>query len=181
MNRIELIEKLKRIDENIYFSKILEPGTRASVVIVGASALLLYGLSRKGATKDVDIYEAEQSIQAALFADRDFNSRCNAYSQCLPYNFEDRLEKIDIDTFVLDVYVPSVEDLAVMKLYRWDQPDIIDLTAPEFLTQLDWDQLHQLVYSPDEAAASRIANPEDDQELHAMRCNHAEYEKRYRK
>lgn len=181
MNRTELIEKIKRIDENIYFSSTLQPGVRASVVIVGASALLLYGLSRKGTTKDVDVYEAEQSIEEMLYADRDFNGRCNAHSQCLPYNYEDRLEKIDIDTFAIDIFVPSVEDLAVMKLYRWEAPDIVDLTDSDFLNRLDWDMLSHLVYSPNEAAASRIAEPENDQSLQGMRHNYAEYEKRYRR
>ncbi len=181
MDRTEPIDKIRHIDENIYFSGTLEPGVRASVIIVGASALPLHGLSHKGATKDVDVYEVEQSIQAALFADRDFNSRCNAYSRCLPYNFEERLEKIDIGTFVIDVFVPAMENLAVMKLYRWEKPDVADLTDSEFLTHLNWELLDHLVHSPDEAAASRIADPESDQELHSMLRNYDEYEKRYRK
>lgn len=181
MNRTELLEKIQRIDENIFFSGKVKPGSRAEVVIVGASALLLCDLSKKNATKDVDVLKVEQSIRQFVFDDRDFNNQCSAYSQCLPYNFEDRLMKIELETYVIDVYVPSIEDMAVMKLYRWEEPDKIDLTAQEFLAQLNWPLLEHLVYSPDEAAASRTADPEKDRELRNLRFKYKEYEERWRK
>lgn len=181
MNREELIAKLKRIDENVFFSGSIETGARASTIIVGASALLLCDLSHKSATKDVDVLKVEQSIRNIMFEDRDFNSQCSIFSQCLPYNFEDRLVKIDIETYVIDVYVPSIEDMTVMKLYRWERPDIEDLTAPEFLERLNWDQLDHLVHSPYEAAASRIADQSDDRELKNLFFNYCEYEKGWRK
>lgn len=181
MDRAELLDKIRRIDENAFFSGTVEQGGRAKMVIIGASALLLCELSQKGVTKDVDVLEAEQVIKRFISEDRDFNSYCSAYAQCLPYNFEDRLVKIEIETYVIDIYVPSIEDLAVMKLYRWEQPDKSDLTASEFLNKLNWSLLEHLVYSPDEAAASRSTVPENDRELRNLRFNYKEYEEGWRK
>lgn len=181
MDRAELLDKIRRIDENAFFSGTVEQGVRAKMVIIGASALLLCELSQKGVTKDVDVLEAEQVIKRFISEDRDFNSYCPAYAQCLPYNFEDRLVKIEIETYVIDIYVPSIEDLAVMKLYRWEQPDKSDLTASEFLNKLNWSLLEHLVYSPDEAAASRSTVPENNRELRNLRFNYKEYEEGWRK
>lgn len=181
MDKAELLNKIQRIDENVFFSGGIQPGTRAGLIIVGASALLLCDLSHKNATKDVDVLRVEQSIKQLVFADQDFNGQCSAYAQCLPYNFEDRLVKVEIETYVIDIYVPSIEDLAVMKLYRWEQPDKDDLTASEFLAQLDWSQLAHLVYSPNEAEASRVALAENDRELLNLRFNYKEYEEGWRR
>ena len=53
MDRAELLDKIRRIDENAFFSGTVEQGVRAKMVIIGASALLLCELSQKGVTKDV--------------------------------------------------------------------------------------------------------------------------------
>ncbi|WP_165044020.1 MULTISPECIES: DUF6036 family nucleotidyltransferase [unclassified Adlercreutzia] len=180
MDKAELISKLKRIDEDVFFSGILREGQRVGIIIVGASALLLNDLSSKGATKDVDVLRAEESVKPFLFSDADFNNQCAAYEACLPYNFEDRIERIDLDTYALDIYVPSLEDIAVMKLYRWEAPDVADLTAPEFLEKLDWAALDHLVHSPEEAAASRCALPEQDRELKNLLHNYRTYEEGWR-
>ncbi len=50
-----------------------------------------------------------------------------------------------------------------------------DLTASEFLNKLNWSLLEHLVYSPDEAAASRSTVPENDRELRNLRFNYKEY------
>ena len=81
MDRAELLDKIRRIDENAFFSGTVEQGVRAKMVIIGASALLLCELSQKGVTKDVDVLEAEQVIKRFISEDRDFNSYCSAYAQ----------------------------------------------------------------------------------------------------
>ena len=181
MDKQQLISKLQRIDENIFFAQQAAPSKKFDVVIVGASALLLCDLSSKGATKDVDVLSAEASVRQFLYEDPDFNSQCLAYVLCLPYNFEDRMVAIDLGLRTLSVFVPSQEDLAVMKLYRWEDPDKADLTAPEFLERLDWELLDHLVHSPDEAAASRCALPEQDREFKNLLFNYAEYEEGWRR
>ena len=181
MDKNELILKLQRIDEEAFFSADYSPDARAAVVIVGSSALLLCDLSQKGATKDVDVLRVENRIRAALLSDADFNCQCAAYESCLPYNFEDRLVPINLGLRAIEVWVPSLEDLAVMKLYRWEAPDKADLKAEAVLNQLDWETLERLVFSADEAAASRAALPEDDRELKNLRHNYEEYRTECRK
>lgn len=181
MDRRELLEKLIRADEDAFFSDARCSNTKVSVVIVGGSALLLHDLSAKQVTKDVDVYAAEESVRDILYADPDFNAQCQAFCACLPYNFEDRLVHAPIDTLAIDYMTPSLEDLAVMKLYRWEEPDKIDLTSPEFLEKLNWDLLDRLIHDPDEAAASRMAEPERDREFKNLLFNYKEYREGWRK
>lgn len=175
MDREELISKLKRIDEEIFFSGKVVGGKKASVVIVGGSALLLRDLSAKQVTKDVDVYEVEGSIREALLSDPDFNMGCQAYCMCMPYNFDRRLVEVDLGLMTMRVKTPSLEDLAVMKLYRWEAPDVADLTSPSFIAEIDRSLLDRLVNDPDEAAASRIADPEHDREFKNLLFNYAQY------
>lgn len=53
--------------------------------------------------------------------------------------------------------------------------------ASEFLNKLNWSLLEHLVYSLDEAAASRSTVPENDRELRNLRFNYKEYEEGWRK
>ena len=175
MDRDLLLEKLKRIDEDVFFAGIRHDGAKARVVIVGGSALLLHDLSLKAVTKDVDIYSAEASVREILYTDPDFNAQCQTFSACLPYRFEERLVKAPLETLAVEYLTPSLEDLAVMKLYRWEEPDKKDLTTPRFLESLDWARLDHLVHDPDEAAASRIALPEKDREFRNLLHNYEEY------
>lgn len=181
MDKAELVDKLVRADEDAFFSGVGQDGRKVRVIVVGASALLLNDLSATQKTKDVDIYEAELSVRECLYRDPDFNSQCQAFCSCLPYNFEDRLVEIELDTMAITYQTPSVEDLAVMKLYRWEDPDKVDLTAEEFLKKLDWQRLDYLVRDPNEAAASRSAPPERDREFQNLLHNYDEYRRRWKR
>lgn len=175
MDRALLLEKLRRIDENAFFAGVSRKGAKVRVVIVGGSALLLHDLSQKAVTKDVDVYSAEDSVREILYADPDFNAQCQTFSACLPYRFEERLVKAPLETLAVEYLTPSLEDLAVMKLYRWEEPDKSDLTAPRFLESLDWALLDRLVHDPEEATASRIALPEKVREFQNLLHNYEEY------
>ena len=175
MNRDQLLGKLKKIDEDVFFSGSGLGEKRASVVIVGGSALLLHDLSAKQVTKDVDVYAVEGEIREALLSDPDFNMGCQAYAMCMPYNFDQRLVEVDLGLMAMRVLTPSLEDLAVMKLYRWEAPDVADLTDPAFIGKVDRELLDRLVNDPDEAAASRIAPPELDREFKNLLFNYGQY------
>ncbi len=180
MNREELIAKLRRIDETIYFSSLKNEGDeiqKASLVIVGGSALLLQNLLQKPTTKDVDILSVESRIVENILDDPDFNLGCQAYSLCIPYCFDKRLIEIPLKLKTFKVFTLSLEDLAVMKLYRWEDSDKRDLTSAAFLEQLDCNLLDRLINDPNEAAASRIAVPENDREFKNLLFNYAEYKK----
>lgn len=175
MNRDDLLRKLKRIDEDVFFSGSCPGEKKASVIIVGGSALLLHDLSAKQVTKDVDVYAVEEDIREALLSDPDFNMGCQAYAMCMPYNFDRRLVEVDLGLLAIQVLTPSLEDLAVMKLYRWEAPDVADLTDPAFVAKVDRELLDHLVRDPDEAAASRIAPPELDREFKNLLFNYGQY------
>ena len=68
-----------------------------------------------------------------------------------------------------------------MKLYRWEKPDVVDLTSPEFLSQLNWDLLDHLITSDNEAIASRIAELTRDNEFKSMLFNYDEYKRTWKK
>ncbi len=180
MNKQQMIEKLKRIDEAAFFRLGESIKRKAEVVIIGGSALLLGDLSAKETTKDVDVLQisADEGVREILYSDPDINGMCQAYSQNVPYNFEDRLRRVELSTLAIDFFILSQEDLAVMKLYRWEDLDIADLTSRRFLETLNWALLEQLVYDPDEAASSRVAEPERDLELRQMRANFEQYRRR---
>ena len=135
----------------------------------------MHDVSAKQVTKDVDILEIELAARQVLLNDPDFNMGCQAYCMCIPYNFDQRLMEIDLGLTTLRVLTPSLEDLAVMKLYRWEAPDISDLTNPEFIKRIDLELLDRLVYDPNEAVASRIADPENDREFQNLLHNYKTY------
>lgn len=85
------------------------------------------------------------------------NGAVSAYADEIPYNFEDRLVDIELETKAVIFKTPSPEDLAVMKLYAWRPNDIADLTSPSFLEKLDWNLLDQLVHDKNEAQASALS------------------------
>lgn len=68
-----------------------------------------------------------------------------------------------------------------MKLYRWESPDKIDLTAPSFVNKVDWELLDRLVNDPGEAAASRIAPAERDREFQDLLSHYQDYKSRWKK
>jgi len=111
--------------------------------------------------------------------DPNLNFQCSAFMENIPYNYEDRLQKIRIATKAIDFYSPCPEDLAIMKLFRWEKRDIQDLTSPRFLNKLNWELLDKLANDPDEIRASRIAEPEKDRRLIIFFENYAQYRKEY--
>jgi hypothetical protein len=127
------------------------------VIIVGGSALMLHDLTRRPATHDIDVLSYHEALRDILANYRAVNSSVKAYVDQIPYNFEDRLVRVDIETATVEYLTPSLEDLAVMKLYGWRPNDQEDLESPGLLGELDWEKLDQLVYDPDEAQASALS------------------------
>ena len=151
-----LRELLLEIDEEVELEVGL--GKRHSVVIVGGAALLLADLTGRNATHDVDVLRVSEAIQGFLARHRQLNTQVQVYADRLPKGFEGRLVRIPLETTVIDFFRPSVEDLAVMKLYSWRKQDQIDLTSPKLLAELDFDQLDHLVYDENEAKASSLTS-----------------------
>ncbi|MGI6032757.1 MAG: DUF6036 family nucleotidyltransferase [Coriobacteriales bacterium] len=145
-----------QIDEEVLL-ELGVPSERYRIVVVGGSALVLSSLTTRPATRDIDVLETDVRIQEILNRYAMVNSRVSAYADEIPFGFEDRLVEIALDTRAVQYFRPSVEDLAVMKLYALRPNDLSDLKSPEFLARIDWVTLRHLVYDPDEAPASALS------------------------
>ena len=153
--RENLRKLLLTIDEEA--SLALEHECRYPVVIVGGSAFLLHDLTNRPTTHDIDVLSCHEAVRGVLANYRMVNSAVSEYLDEIPYNFEDRLVRIDIPTRTVDFLTPSLEDLAVIKLYGWRPNDQQDLESPAVLKSLDWDLMDRLVHATDKAAASALS------------------------
>ncbi len=151
-----LVDLLLTIDEEATLL-LGAKGQRYPVVIVGGSAFLLHDLTNRPTTHDVDVLSCHAALRGVLANYAAVNGAAAAYADQIPYNFEDRLVKLDLPTKTIDFMTPSVEDLAVMKLYGWRPNDQQDLESPAMLEAIDWDTLDRLVRDPDEAQASALS------------------------
>ena len=86
MLKEELEERLIKIDEEIYAAF---RNSSFSFTIVGGSALILNYDSDRG-TPDIDVLNLDSRIQS-LALKYDMNCRVNAFEDCFPYNYQDRL------------------------------------------------------------------------------------------
>lgn len=153
MYRDELRKTLLSIDEEA--SLLLgDSGERLDVILVGGGALILRGLTGRTVTHDIDVFEMNAQLREIISNYPEVNENAAVYCSQMPYNYPDRLCELDIPTQLVRYLTPSLEDLAVMKLYAYRPNDIADLNSEEFLNALDWEQLDRLVRDPDEALAS---------------------------
>ena len=151
-----LVELLLTIDEEAALL-LDDQDQRYPVVIVGSSAILLHDLTNRPTTHDVDVLSCHAALRDVLANYIAVNGAVAAYADQIPYNFEDRLVRLDLPTKVVDYMTPSIEDLAVMKLYGWRPNDQQDLESPAMLDAIDWDKLDHLVRDGDEAMVSALS------------------------
>lgn len=156
MQRDELVELLLGIDEETWLV-LGERFPRPRVVIVGGAAFLLRDITPRKTTHDVDIYEADEVVSEILGRYPALNGGVAAYADQIPYNFEDRLEPLEIGTRAIEFVMPSLEDLVVMKLYAERPNDIQDMDGAVSSGELDWNLLEELVYGSGEAKASALS------------------------
>ena len=173
MNRDELISRLLAFDEEVYLT--YSPRERIKVVIVGGGALILMRtISRM--TMDIDVLMASHKIQD-LMAEYDINTNVQSYMNNFPFNFEDRLVPVDIESKAIDFYTASLEDIIVAKLYSARPTDIEDITSPDVLSKADWDLLHHLATDEGEAKANAM----NERQYHEFLDTYNDYERRYRR
>lgn len=155
LQKSDLEQLLRGIDEEAALT--LGPQVQpVSVVIVGGSALMLRNLTSRPATHDVDVLAADSAVSQILARYPAVNGMVSAHADEIPYNFEDRLVRILPDTRAIAYLTPSLEDLAIMKLYAWRPNDEADLTSPAVLEALNWELLDHLVFDEDEAKAAAL-------------------------
>lgn len=139
----QLKEKLLHADQEA--TMLLGPHERVRVVIAGGSALLLLSvLSRP--TPDIDVLHVHPLLET-IFRKYDMNSRMTAYTDMMPYNFEDRLKRVDLKTKTLDYWTLSLEDLVLMKLNSDRDKDQEDISNKAVLSEINWEKIIDIVQS----------------------------------
>lgn len=155
MDVAEMRNVLLDIDDKVAEGR---SGWHPSMIVAGSCAMFLNGWSSRRYTDDIDVLDSDRDLNDVLREFPQVNGNVNAYSDQIPYNYEDRLREIPIDTSAVSVLTPSLEDLVVMKLYAWRGKDVDDLTSSGTLECIDWDLLGYLVTSDNEARASVLSN-----------------------
>ena len=173
MDRKDLIERLMMLDEEV--SLMFPENDRIRLVIVGGGALVLMEyLSRS--THDIDVLQVSNKIHD-IMATYDMNTMVQTYINNFPYNYEDRLHRIDIEGKTIDFYTASLEDIIIAKLYSIRPRDHQDIEDPEVLKHINWDLLHHLAVDDDEAHASAL----NENRYNEFLDTYFEYEGKYRR
>ena len=172
MLREDLIERLKRLDEDAY---LMYPGdSRFHIVIVGGSALILLEVISRS-TLDIDAISASREIRG-LLERYDINCDVQTYINNFPYNFEDRLKPLSINGKKIDFFTASLEDIVIAKLFSFRENDRQDIIKDTVLKAIDWDTLDRLATAEDEVRIN-VLNERNYQDF---RYNYEEYVRRYR-
>ena len=175
MRSTKLRQLLLEIDEEA-FLRFGAQRPLMPVVIAGGSAFILREVTNRPVTHDVDVLQADGRLAELLASYPMVNGDISAFSDSIPYNYEDRLVSLGYPTKAIEYLVPSLEDLAVMKLYAWRPNDVSDLTNEAFLARVDWGLLEYLVLDPDEAHASCLS----ERRYQEMLATYKQFVGRYR-
>lgn len=119
-------------------------GRMYKVIIAGSSSLILNGINLI-MSQDIDVLRLEAQLTGELLAKYNMNTRITTYENCLPYNCEDRVVKLDLETKVLDYYALSIEDAVAGKIYAWRGKDQDHLYNEELLRRIDWQKLRDAI------------------------------------
>ena len=170
--RKELLDRLLAFDEEV--SLLYDNDIKWRIIIVGGGALILTEMLSR-ATHDIDVIDAPAHL-VDLMADYDINTRVQTYINNFPYNYEDRISRIDIESKSIEFYTASLEDIIIAKLYSVRPKDRQDIADPTILSHVDWELLHRLATSDEEAAASKL----NDFRYNEFLNDFYEFERRYR-
>ncbi len=168
MDKSVLQKTLLDIDEEAYLT-IGVASPLPKVIIVGGAAFMLQDLTDRSVTHDIDVFSVAQSVREVIAHYPQVNGSVAAYMDQIPYNFEDRLIKLNLNTRAIEYLTPSTEDLAVMKLYAYRPNDIQDLESAAKNNLIDWDILENLVYNEDEARAAVLSERRYKEMVHAYK------------
>lgn len=116
---------------------VLHPDRTFYLVLAGGGALLLMGhLSR--VTDDMDALKCSPEV-LALMEKYDINNRmAGPYGDHFPYNWEDRLVRLDMGMQAVMCYAASLEDIVASKLCSERSADGFDVRRPEVVAAIDW-------------------------------------------
>ena len=154
LDRAAIIEKLFIVDALLL--EVLSTGERVELIIFGSSAFSLKGLITRH-TADIDTYTIKNERVRTILENYDFNDRgSNIVNLC--EDFEDRLERLNIDLTCLDVYVLGNYDLIVSKIGTNRPQDIEDIKESGLIDATDFDFLEILL-------ATRLSTPVNEERI----------------
>lgn len=171
MNKQDILDRLDKMDMEAFAT--IDDSNMYQVIIVGGSGLVLLGTITR-ATQDIDALEASPAIRH-LLAKYDANLRVSTYINNFPYNFEDRLNKLEVGGRKIIFYTASLEDIVVAKLYSFRDVDRQDLISDEVLKNVDWARLKHLALDEDEARSSAL----NEQSYRSFLYDYYEYVRMY--
>jgi len=138
-----ILNRFVQLDDDLY--SIVSDDKRIEITIVGGSALVMLDLVGDArVTTDIDVMDADLLIEHFL-ARYDMNQYVDTFRFRLPDNWLKRRQKIPFEGAVLDVYAPSNEDLAIMKLDAYREVDQIDLREMVVCRTLDISRLEGII------------------------------------
>lgn len=173
MIKEDLLSRLDRLDEDS--SYVFSEENRFKIVIVGGCALVLQDYIKRS-THDIDALLVSKELTGIL-SKYDIDIRVSAYSCNFPYNFEDRLLKLDIGGRRIDFYTVSLEDIVISKLYSNRLKDKIDIENDNVLNELNWELLDILVNDEMEVKASSLNN----RTYSELKQSYEDYKRRFKK
>ena len=144
LTQADIIERLENLDEDIYvFVKAngISVPNKIIVHIAGSTCLTMRNLSTTK-TDDIDVYYVSNAIANIALEKYDMNTRVSSFN--LTYNYEDRLEKIDLETKIIDYYMLSLEDTVALKLLANRQKDMDNLDKELVVDRIDWTKLKEI-------------------------------------
>ena len=169
----DLMQRIAALDEEA--SLRFDNYNRLHLVIAGGGALILMGLIPR-ATLDIDAISVSKQL-VGLMSQYDININVQAYVGNFPQQFESRLVPVDFTGKIIDVFTVSLEDIVIAKLYASRDKDLSDIKSPAVLSALDWNLLHELATSDNEAKSSAL----NERSYQEFLIAYNDYERRFRK
>lgn len=151
----DIKDRLLRLDEDAYL--LFGENIKFKCYIVGGGALMIMGYITR-ATHDIDVLQAVPNMLQELFAKYDMNCSVKAYMNNFADGYEERAERICLDTQSISFYTLSLEDLVISKLCTDGRDkDYKDIESDKIVNAINWERLEELAKNVKNNMFSSIA------------------------
>ena len=141
--RLGVLSRFEQLDDDLL--SLLGDDRRVEIVVVGGSALMMLELVGDARmTTDIDVIEADKQVEI-LLERYDMNQLVSTFRYRMPENWHERRQRIPFLGVVLDIYAPSNEDLAIMKLDSYREVDKSDIREMILNREIDFIKLQSIV------------------------------------
>ena len=142
ITRSELLERLLEFDDEVFHAalELNEENERCRVEIVGSTCLMLNEINIP-VTEDIDVIRTDINTKLVSMDKYYMNTRSKAVENYMPYNYQDRLVKFNIDTKIVDYYILSLEDAIICKIVASRPKDDDHLKADNIADKIHWPTL----------------------------------------